>query len=50
MAPNTTWTVRLTVKVTASIGTLITENGTVSEDTPDPDPANSMATVSTLVE
>jgi uncharacterized repeat protein (TIGR01451 family) len=50
MAPNTTWTVRLTVKVTAPIGTLITESGTVTENTPDSHPANNAATVSTLVE
>ena len=50
MSPNTTWTVQLTVKVTAPVGTLITESGTVREDTPDPNPANNTATVSTLVE
>ena len=50
MAPNTTWTVSLTVKVTAPIGTLITESGTVTADTPDPDPANNTATINTLVE
>ena len=50
MSPNTTWTVQLTVKVTAPVGTLITESGTVTEDTPDPNSANNTATVSTLVE
>jgi hypothetical protein len=49
MAPNTTWTVRLTVKVTALAGTVITESGTVTEDTVDPNPANKTATVSTTV-
>ncbi len=33
MAPNTTWTVRLTVKVTASSGTILTESATATEDT-----------------
>ena len=46
MAPNTTWTVRLTVKVTAPSGTVITENTAALADTPDPNPANNTATVS----
>ena len=50
MAPNTTWTVRLTVKVTAPSGTVITENAAATEDTPDPDLANNTATVSTTVQ
>ena len=50
MAPNTTWTVRLTVKVTAPAGTVITESATTTEDTPDINPANNTATVSTTVE
>jgi len=50
MAPNTTWTVRLTVKVTAPSGTVITENATATEDTPDPNLANNTATVSTTVQ
>jgi uncharacterized repeat protein (TIGR03803 family) len=50
MAPNTTWTVRLTVKVTAPSGTVITENAAVTEDTPDPNLANNTATVSTRVQ
>ena len=50
MAPNTTWTVRLIVKVTAPSGTVITENATVTEDTPDPNLANNTATVSTTVQ
>ena len=50
MAPNTTWTVRLVVKVTAPSGTVITENATVTEDTPDPNLANNTATVSTTVQ
>ena len=36
MAPNTTWTVRLTVKVTAPAGTVITENAATMANTPDP--------------
>jgi outer membrane protein assembly factor BamB len=49
MALNTTWTVRLTVKVTAPAGTVITENAATSEDTFDPNLANNMATVSLTV-
>jgi uncharacterized repeat protein (TIGR01451 family) len=45
MAPNTTWTVRLTVKVTAPSGTVITESAATMADTPDPNLANNMATV-----
>ena len=43
MAPNTTWTVRLTVKVTAPSGTVITENAAAMSDTPDPNLANTAA-------
>jgi outer membrane protein assembly factor BamB len=50
MAPNTTWTVRLIVKVTASKGTVITENAATTADTPDPNLANNTATVSTTVQ
>ena len=50
MAPNTTWTLRLTVKVTAPSGTVITETGTATEVTPDPNPADATATVSATVE
>ena len=50
MAPNTTWTVRVIVKVTAPSGTVITENATATEDTPDPNLANNTATVSTTVQ
>jgi outer membrane protein assembly factor BamB len=50
MAPNTTWTVRLTVKVTAFAGTVITENAATMADTPDPNLANNMATVSLTVQ
>jgi hypothetical protein len=50
MAPNTTWTVRLTVKVTAPTGTVITENAATMADTPDPNMANNMATVSIRVQ
>ena len=50
MAPNTTWTVRLTVKVTAPSGTVISESATATEDSPDPNPANNTATVSTTVQ
>jgi outer membrane protein assembly factor BamB len=49
MAPNTTWTVRLTVAVTASAGTVITENAATMADTPDPNLANNTATVSLTV-
>jgi uncharacterized repeat protein (TIGR01451 family) len=50
MAPNTTWTVRLTVKVTAPAGTVLTENAATMSDTPDPILANNAATVSTTVQ
>jgi len=50
MAPNTTWTVRLTVKVTAPSGMVIVEGGTVTEDTTDPNLANNTATVTTTVQ
>jgi uncharacterized repeat protein (TIGR01451 family) len=50
MAPNTTWTVRLTVKVTAPAGTVITENAATMSDTPDPNLADNTATVSTTVQ
>jgi outer membrane protein assembly factor BamB len=50
MAPNTTWTVRLTVKVTAPAGTTITESAATMSDTPDPNMANNMATVSVKVQ
>jgi hypothetical protein len=46
MAPNITRTVRLTVKVTAPSGTVITENAATMADTPDPNLANNTATVS----
>jgi lysophospholipase L1-like esterase len=49
MAPNTTWTVSLTVKVTAPSGTIITESATATEETFDPDTANSTATVPILI-
>ena len=50
MAPNTTWTVRLTVKVTTSSGAVINESGTVTEDTIDPNAANNTASVNTSVQ
>jgi Domain of unknown function DUF11 len=50
MAPNTTWTVRLTVKVTASSVTVITEDAATLADTLDPNLANNTATVSTTVQ
>jgi uncharacterized repeat protein (TIGR01451 family) len=50
MAPNTTWTVRLTVRVTAPSGTVITENAATLADTTDPNPANNTATVSIKVQ
>jgi large repetitive protein len=49
MGPNTTWTVRLTVKVTAPSGAVITQNGTATEDTFDPNLANNISVVSTTV-
>jgi outer membrane protein assembly factor BamB len=49
MALNTTWTVRLTVKVTAPAGTVITESAATMADTPDPNMANNTATVSLTV-
>ncbi len=49
MASNTTWTVRLTVKVTAPAGTVITENAATMATTPDPNMANNSATVSLTV-
>ena len=50
MAPNTTWTVRVVVKVTAPAGTVITESATTTEDTLDPNLANNTATISTTVQ
>jgi outer membrane protein assembly factor BamB len=50
MAPNTTWTVRLTVRVTAPSGTVIAENAATMADTPDPNLANDTATVSLKVQ
>jgi len=50
MAPNTTWTVRVVVKVTAPAGTVITESAATMADTPDPNPANNTATVSITVQ
>ena len=50
MAPNTTWTLRLTVEVTAPAGSVITETGSITEVTPDPNPADATATVSVAVQ
>jgi hypothetical protein len=50
MASNTAWTVRLTVKVTAPSGTVITESAATMSDTPDPNLANNTATVSFTVQ
>jgi outer membrane protein assembly factor BamB len=50
MASNATWTVRLTVRVTAPSGTVITESGHVTADTADPNLANNTATVSDAVQ
>jgi outer membrane protein assembly factor BamB len=50
MAPNTTWTVRLTVRVTAPSGTVISENATAREETADPNLANNTATASVTVQ
>ncbi len=51
MAPNTTKTVLLTVKVAASVlpGTVLSNTVTVSSATPDPVPGNNTATASTTV-
>jgi uncharacterized repeat protein (TIGR01451 family) len=50
MAPNTTWTVRLTVKVTAAAGSTITANAAAMATTPDPNMANNTASVSLKVQ
>jgi uncharacterized repeat protein (TIGR01451 family) len=50
MAPNTTWTVRLTVKVTAPAGTVITESAATMAHTPDPNLTNNTATESIKVQ
>ena len=51
MAPNTTWTVRLTVKVTAPAGAIIFENGaTLANDPTDPNLANNTASVRVTVQ
>ena len=50
MAPNTTWTVRVTVKVTAPSGTVITENAATLADTSDQNMDNNTATVSVKVQ
>ncbi len=50
MAPNTTWTLRLTVKVTAPAGSVITETGTVMQVTPDPKPSDATSRVNVAVE
>jgi uncharacterized repeat protein (TIGR01451 family) len=50
MAPNTTWTVRLTVRVTAPSGTVVTENAATVADTPELNGANNFATVSVKVQ
>ena len=50
MAPNTTWTLRLTVKATAPAGSVITETGTATEVTPDPKPSDATSTVNVAVE
>ncbi len=49
MGLNAAWTVRLTVKVTAPAGTVITENAATMADTFDPNMANNTATVSLTV-
>ena len=49
MAANTTWTVRMTVKVTAPVGTIITQTAKASEDTFDPNLANNVAIVRNTV-
>ena len=50
MAPNTTWTVRLTVRVTAPSGTVITESAATMADSPDPNLANNTAMLSITVQ
>jgi Domain of unknown function DUF11 len=51
MAPNTTWTVRLTVKVTAPAGAIIFENGATLANLPlDPNMANNAASVRVMVQ
>ena len=51
MAPNTTWTVRVTVKVTAPAGAIIFENGaTLANGTNDPNLANNTATARVTVQ
>jgi outer membrane protein assembly factor BamB len=50
MAANATWTVRLTVKVTAPSGATITENAATMADTLDPNLSNNTATVSVNVQ
>jgi hypothetical protein len=50
MAANTTWTVRLTVKVIAPAGTVITEKAVVLAGTLDPNVANNAATMTTKVQ
>jgi hypothetical protein len=50
MAPNTTWTVRVIVKVTAPAGTVITAGAATMADTFDPNLANNMATASVKVQ
>jgi outer membrane protein assembly factor BamB len=50
IAPNTTWTVRVVVKVTAPAGMVITESAATLGNNPDPNLANNMATVSLTVQ
>jgi len=50
MAANTTWTVWLTVKVTAAAGAMITENAATMADTLDPNTVNNIATASAKVQ
>ena len=50
MAPHSTWTVRLAVKVTAPTGTVITANAATMADTLDPNLANNTATASIKVQ
>lgn len=50
MASNTTWTVRLTVKVTAPSGTFIDAGASTMSDTPDPNTPNNTAFVTLKVQ
>ncbi len=50
MAANSTWTVRLTVKVTAPSGTAIIESGSAAQLLPEQNLSNNKATITTSVQ